>query len=36
MVVIGPDFGHTDPQYIVPYGGIMTIDGAAQRITMTY
>ena len=36
LVVIGPDFGHTDPQYIVPYGGLMTIDGPSRRISMTY
>ena len=36
LVVIGPDFGHTDPQYVVPYGGRMTVDGPNRRITMTY
>jgi muramoyltetrapeptide carboxypeptidase LdcA involved in peptidoglycan recycling len=36
LVVIGPDFGHTDPQYVIPYGGQMTLDGPNQRITMTY
>jgi muramoyltetrapeptide carboxypeptidase LdcA involved in peptidoglycan recycling len=36
MVVLGADFGHTDPQYVIPYGGPMTVDGPAQRITMTY
>jgi len=36
LVVIGPDFGHTDPQYVIPYGGRMTVDGPNQRITMTY
>ena len=36
LVVIGPDFGHSDPQYVVPYGGQMTVDGATRRITMTY
>jgi muramoyltetrapeptide carboxypeptidase LdcA involved in peptidoglycan recycling len=36
LVVIGPDFGHTDPQYVIPYGGQMTVDGPNQRITMTY
>ena len=36
LVVIGPDFGHTDPQYVVPYGGPMTVDAVARRITMTY
>lgn len=36
LIVIGPDFGHTDPQYILPHGGLMTIDGPSRRITMTY
>ena len=36
IVVIGPDFGHTDPQYVLPYGGTMTIDGPARRITVDY
>ena len=36
LVVIGPDFGHTDPQYVIPYGGEMTVDGPARRVTMTY
>jgi len=36
MVVVGPDFGHTDPQYVLPYGGQMTIDGPAQRIFVQY
>jgi muramoyltetrapeptide carboxypeptidase LdcA involved in peptidoglycan recycling len=36
LVVIGPDFGHTDPQYVLPYGGQMTVDGPARRINMTY
>jgi muramoyltetrapeptide carboxypeptidase LdcA involved in peptidoglycan recycling len=33
MVVFGVDFGHTDPQWILPYGGTMTIDGPGRRIT---
>jgi muramoyltetrapeptide carboxypeptidase LdcA involved in peptidoglycan recycling len=33
MVVFGVDFGHTDPQWILPYGGTMTVDGPARRIT---
>ena len=33
MVVFGVDFGHTDPQWILPYGGRITIDGPARRIT---
>jgi muramoyltetrapeptide carboxypeptidase LdcA involved in peptidoglycan recycling len=36
LLVCGPDLGHTDPQYIVPFGGRMTVDGRSRRITMTY
>jgi muramoyltetrapeptide carboxypeptidase LdcA involved in peptidoglycan recycling len=36
LVVCGPDFGHTDPQYVLPYGGEMTVDGVHRRITVTY
>ncbi|MHB8380149.1 MAG: S66 peptidase family protein [Acidimicrobiales bacterium] len=36
LVVIGPDFGHTDPQFVIPYGGRMTVDGPSRRVTMTY
>jgi muramoyltetrapeptide carboxypeptidase LdcA involved in peptidoglycan recycling len=36
MFVYGPDFGHTDHQYVLPYGGTMTIDGPAQRISVQY
>jgi muramoyltetrapeptide carboxypeptidase LdcA involved in peptidoglycan recycling len=32
MVVFGVDFGHTDPQWVLPYGGRLTVDGPAQRI----
>lgn len=35
-IVIGPDFGHTDPQWVLPYGGAMTVDGPARRITAHY
>jgi muramoyltetrapeptide carboxypeptidase LdcA involved in peptidoglycan recycling len=33
MVVFGVDFGHTNPQWVLPYGGRVTVDGPAQRIT---
>ncbi|GAB1689078.1 S66 peptidase family protein [Krasilnikovia sp. M28-CT-15] len=33
MVVFGVDFGHTNPQWILPYGGTVTVDGPARRIT---
>jgi muramoyltetrapeptide carboxypeptidase LdcA involved in peptidoglycan recycling len=36
MAVFGVDIGHTDPQWIVPYGGSMTVDGPARRITAHY
>jgi len=36
MAVFGPDFGHTDPQYVLPYGGLMTVDGPARTISVTY
>ena len=36
LVVCGPDFGHTDPQHVLPYGGEITVDGPRQRITVTY
>jgi muramoyltetrapeptide carboxypeptidase LdcA involved in peptidoglycan recycling len=32
MAVFGVDFGHTAPQWILPYGGRMTVDGPARRI----
>ncbi|GLY98103.1 S66 peptidase family protein [Actinoplanes sp. NBRC 103695] len=36
MAVFGVDFGHTDPQYILPYGGRLTVDGPARRIIAHY
>lgn len=36
MAVFGVDFGHTDPQWILPYGGAMTVDGPARRIVAHY
>jgi len=35
-VVFGVDFGHTEPQYVVPSGGTVTIDSANQRIEVSY
>jgi len=32
MAVFGVDFGHTAPQWVLPYGGRMTVDGPAKRI----
>ncbi len=36
MIVFNVDIGHTDPQWVLPYGGTMTIDGPARTITATY
>ena len=35
-IVLDVDFGHTDPQLVLPYGGIIRVDGPARRITVTY
>ena len=32
MVVFDVDVGHTEPQWVVPYGGRVTVDGPARRI----
>jgi muramoyltetrapeptide carboxypeptidase LdcA involved in peptidoglycan recycling len=29
-------FGHTRPQWILPYGGEVTVDGQARRIWADY
>ncbi|MFJ3338915.1 S66 peptidase family protein [Streptomyces sp. NPDC086766] len=36
MAVFDVDFGHTDPQLVIPYGGLVTVDGPARRITVNY
>ncbi|SEM05054.1 S66 family peptidase [Streptacidiphilus jiangxiensis] len=36
MAVLDVDFGHTDPQLVLPYGGLLTVDGPARRITARY
>ena len=35
-VVFGADFGHTDPQHVIPSGGAVTVDGQTQQIQVTY
>jgi muramoyltetrapeptide carboxypeptidase LdcA involved in peptidoglycan recycling len=35
-LVFGVDFGHTDPQYVIPYGGQVVVDSAEQRIVVSY
>jgi muramoyltetrapeptide carboxypeptidase LdcA involved in peptidoglycan recycling len=33
VVALDVDFGHTLPQWVLPYGGRVTVDGVARRIT---
>ncbi len=35
-VVFGVDFGHTDPQLVIPSGGAVTVDGSRRKIYVTY
>jgi muramoyltetrapeptide carboxypeptidase LdcA involved in peptidoglycan recycling len=35
-VVFNVDFGHTDPQLIMPYGGLVRIDGPQRKIAVRY
>jgi muramoyltetrapeptide carboxypeptidase LdcA involved in peptidoglycan recycling len=36
VVCVGPPFGHTRPQWILPYGGTMTVDGTTQTVWADY
>jgi muramoyltetrapeptide carboxypeptidase LdcA involved in peptidoglycan recycling len=36
MIVFDVDFGHTDPQWVLPYGGELTVDGPGRRIVAHY
>jgi muramoyltetrapeptide carboxypeptidase LdcA involved in peptidoglycan recycling len=36
MAVFDIDLGHTDPQLVIPYGGMVRVDGPARRIIVTY
>jgi muramoyltetrapeptide carboxypeptidase LdcA involved in peptidoglycan recycling len=36
VVCAGIPFGHTRPQWIVPHGGAITVDGAARRVVADY
>lgn len=36
VVCVGVPFGHTRPQWIVPFGGRMVIDGAQQKVFARY
>jgi muramoyltetrapeptide carboxypeptidase LdcA involved in peptidoglycan recycling len=36
LVVFDVDFGHTDPQVVIPIGGRIRVDGRQRRITVRY
>jgi muramoyltetrapeptide carboxypeptidase LdcA involved in peptidoglycan recycling len=36
VVVVGIPFGHTRPQWILPYGGLVSVDGGARRVVADY
>ena len=36
VVCAGVPFGHTRPQWILPHGGTITVDGAARRVVADY
>lgn len=36
VVALDIDFGHTSPQLLLPYGGEVTVDGAARTITANF
>jgi muramoyltetrapeptide carboxypeptidase LdcA involved in peptidoglycan recycling len=35
-LVFGVPFGHTDPQYVIPSGGEVTVDASRKRVAVTY
>lgn len=36
VVVVGVPFGHTRPQWVLPYGGTMTVDSREQKVWADY
>ena len=36
VIVIGVPFGHTRPQWVLPYGGEVTVDGESQTLWADY
>lgn len=36
VIVVGPPFGHTRPQWILPHGGFLRVDGVSQRLYADY
>lgn len=36
VVCVGPPFGHTRPQWILPYGGMLSLDAVSQTVAAAY
>ena len=36
LLVFDVDLGHKDPQWVIPFGGVIDIDGPARRIVAHY
>jgi muramoyltetrapeptide carboxypeptidase LdcA involved in peptidoglycan recycling len=36
VICVGVPFGHTKPQWILPHGGVITVDGVRQQIRANY
>lgn len=36
VVCVGPPFGHTRPQWILPYGGTVRLDGGGKTVTASF
>ncbi|HEV2372174.1 MAG TPA: S66 peptidase family protein [Streptosporangiaceae bacterium] len=36
VVCVGIPFGHTRPQWVLPHGGTVTVDGGARRVVADY
>ncbi|GAA4738187.1 hypothetical protein GCM10023328_18720 [Modestobacter marinus] len=36
VLCVGVPFGHTRPQWVLPHGGTVTVDGVAQRVHAQY
>jgi muramoyltetrapeptide carboxypeptidase LdcA involved in peptidoglycan recycling len=36
VICVGISFGHTRPQWIVPHGGAITVDGTTHRVFADY
>ena len=36
VLCVGVPFGHTRPQWVLPHGGLVTVDGATRRVSADY